>query len=61
MMVIVPNVLRDEINKKLDDAFLVVPEAEKDRDIFFHHLLSYFYENGVIPDFELTKKGGKRC
>lgn len=54
-MVIVPDSLRDAINKKLDIAFAACPEAAKDREIFYHQLLSYFDEHGVIPDFELSR------
>jgi len=55
-MIIVPNVLRDTINTKLDAAFKKVPDAEKDRDILYHQLLDYFDEYGKLPDFELQKK-----
>jgi len=56
MIVIVPNELRDALNEKLDAAFLEVPEAEKDRDVLYHQLLSYFDEYGVIPNFKLQKE-----
>ena len=60
MFSIIPNVLRDKINEKLDAAFASCPEAEKDRDIFYHKLLVYFDEYGEIPEFELTKKEGEK-
>ena len=53
-MVIVPNVLSDAINKKLDAAFEKVPEAAKDRDVLYHKLLEYFDEYGVVPDFDVV-------
>ena len=55
-IVIVPNVLADAINKRLDDAFLLCPEAVKDRDHLYHQLLEYFDEHGIIPEFEIKKK-----
>lgn len=56
--VIVPNSLRDEINAKLDSAFAKAPEAEKDREIFYHQLLNYFDLHGFLPDFKLQKIEG---
>ena len=54
MMTIVPNVLSEAINKRLDAAFAEVPEARKDRDVFYHQLLDYFNEYGVVPEFDLV-------
>lgn len=53
-MMIVPNLLSDTINEKLDAAFKKVPEAEKDRDFLYHQLLKYFDEYGVVPEFDLV-------
>ena len=53
---IVPNVLNEAINNKLDEAFAKVPEAEKDRDALYHDLLDYFNEYGVLPEFDLALK-----
>ena len=55
MIAIVPNVLRDEINKKLDEAYLQIPEAAVDRDHHFRMCLSYFDDNGVLPEFKIVK------
>lgn len=55
MFIIVPNEVRDAINAKLDAAFLVCPDAAKDREILYNQLLSDYNENGTIPDFELKK------
>ena len=55
-MLIIPNVLSDAINTKLDAAILKCPEAGKDRDKLYQQLLEYFDEYGIIPDFELEKK-----
>jgi len=56
MFVIVPNVLSDAVNKKLDLAFVDCPEAEKDRDILYNQLLQYFDEHGELPEFKIIKK-----
>lgn len=56
MLVIVPNSLRNEIYRKVDEAIADHPDAAPDREIFYETLLSYFNENGVIPDFELKRK-----
>ena len=55
MLVIVPDSLRDAINKKLDAALAECPDAEKDREHLYGQLLDYFNEHGVIPDFTLGK------
>lgn len=54
--VIVPNFVSDAINAKLDAAFAKVPDAAKDREALYQHLLAYFGEHGVVPDFELQKR-----
>jgi len=56
MIAIVPNYVRDAINAKLDDAYVIAPEAEIDRQIHYNALLTYFDEHGVIPDFTLQHK-----
>jgi hypothetical protein len=56
MFRIVPNYVADALNAKLDAAFSECPEAEKDREVLYVHLLNYFDEHGVIPDFSLKKK-----
>lgn len=57
MMLIVPNELRDAINRKLDEALKEWPAAtEQDRDVLYHELLNYFNETGEIPDFKVTKR-----
>ena len=55
-MMIVPNVLNEAINNKLDEAFAKVPEAEKDRDALYHDLLDYFNDHGALPEFDLALK-----
>ena len=57
MFVVVPNALRDAINAKLDKAILDCPGAAPHREELYAQLLSYFNENGVVPDFTLKPKG----
>jgi len=56
MIAIVPNVLRDAINTKLDVAFAACPEAERDREVLYNRILEYFDEFGTIPDFKIVPK-----
>lgn len=58
MFLIVPNVLADAIDAKLDAALAECPEAEKHRDVWFKELLNYFNEHGEIPDCQIVKKDG---
>lgn len=55
MLVIVPNIVHDQINEALDQAFIECPEAKKERDALYNQLLAYFNEHGVIPSFSLRK------
>ncbi len=66
MMVIVPNSLQDEINKKLDAALesigapthesTLIENIEHDREFMYHQLLSYYDEHGFVPDFILRER-----
>jgi hypothetical protein len=55
-LVIVPNALRDQINRRLDELIAAAPGAAADRDYFYIELLNYYDEHGVIPDFRLEAK-----
>ena len=56
MLVIVPDSLYNEIQAKLDTAFVKMPDAERDRDCLYRQLLFFFNEHGFLPDFEVVKK-----
>lgn len=56
MFVIVPESLSQAINAKLDAAFVNAPDAAKDRDEFYRQLVTFFNENGYVPDFSLEPK-----
>ena len=53
MLVVVPVYIWDEIDRKLDAAFVEHPDAEKDRDVLRSQLIAYVDEHGRIPDFQL--------
>ncbi len=55
-IIIVPNIVRDKINEKLDEAFKACPQAAGERDSLYNELLGYFDEHGVIPEFTLKPK-----
>lgn len=48
-IVVVPDELRDEINRRLDEAYVVTPEAAIDREMHYQTLLVYFDEHGTFP------------
>ena len=54
MMVIVPNVLRDAINRAFDAALEECPDAAPDRDLFYAQLLTYFNEHGAMRNRPLS-------
>lgn len=54
-MLVVPNYLRDELNRRLDAEFEKCPDAAKDREHLYGQLLAYVNEHGVIPDFSLAQ------
>ena len=56
MLLIVPDSLRHAINAKLDAAIAEHPDAERDREALYSHLLSFFNEHGYVPEFTLQKK-----
>lgn len=53
--VIVPNFVRDAINRKLDEKIAEEPAAAKDREYLYTRLIAYFSEYGEIPEFELKR------
>lgn len=61
---VVPNSLSEEIYRAVDAAIAQVPESDfpavvKERDRFYHILLAYFDEHGVIPTFSISNEGRK--
>ena len=58
MFYVVPNHLRDELQKRLDAQIVLHPDAEKDRDFLYSQLLEYVNEHGAVPDFSLAHLGG---
>ena len=56
MVRIVPNSIRDQINRALDRAIADCPEAAADRDVFYRQLLDVFDETGEVPEFTLERR-----
>ena len=50
MTVIVPNVLRDAIKKRIDAFVGENPEAEKDRENIYADMLAAYNHYGELPD-----------
>lgn len=55
-MVIIPNEVRDAINKRLDVVLHEHPESEIDRELFYAQCLQYYDETGLIPEIRLVPK-----
>ena len=58
MIVIVPNSLREAINKELDAniAFSAPNMTTEERDIWYHYLLNFYDDNGYVPRIIIEKK-----
>lgn len=54
--VIVPNVVRDTIEKKLAYATVGMDIPESDLDDLYHQLLEFFDKHGYVPDFDIERK-----
>lgn len=55
MFYVVPNVLGNEIDRRLDAAIAEEPDAEKDREHLRSTLIEYYAQHGVIPDFSVRR------
>jgi len=55
MLIILPDYISDEIDRKLTVALAEVPDAEKDRAALRAQLIAHFAETGLVPDFSLAK------
>ena len=56
MFRIVPNSIRDEINRALDLAIADCPEAAADRDVLYGQVLDIYDETGEVPEFKLERR-----
>lgn len=61
MFIIVPDHVRDAINRKLDEKLFYMPEAEIDRELFYNQLLGHYEAYGVIPDFTIERNFPRRA
>ena len=55
-LAIVPDTLHDNINKALDAEIAKWPDAEKDRDVLYNQLVTFFHQYGYIPEFSLEPR-----
>jgi hypothetical protein len=47
--VVVPDTLRDAINRQLDEAYEITPGAAVDREAHYAAILQHFDEHGRMP------------
>jgi hypothetical protein len=52
-LVVVPDALSEAIYRRVDEEIAKHPPAAPDRELIYSHILGYFDEHGVIPDFSL--------
>jgi hypothetical protein len=55
-IVVVPNQVRDAINKAIDEKLDGRPISAEEREDVYNALLAYFDDHGCIPDFDLRAK-----
>ena len=55
MLCVVPNELRDAINKKVDAFILQYPDQKDNRENIYKDMLSVFNSQGVIPGIALKE------
>ncbi len=56
-LLIVPDSLRNGINKALNEAYAKCPEAPvEERELHYQFLINFFDENGYVPEFELKQR-----
>ncbi len=58
--VIVPDALHDKVAAALDTEIAKWPDAEKDREVLYGQLISFFHAHGYIPEFSLEPRGSPR-
>lgn len=54
-LVILPNYISAEIDRRLDEEIAKHPNAAPDRELFRQQLINYVDEHGVVPDFSLNR------
>jgi len=52
-IVVVPNELRDAINRSIDTALNGRPIEHDEREVIYRMILRHYDEHGAIPDFSL--------
>lgn len=55
-LVIVPDTLSANIHKALDAEIAKWPDAEKDREVLYQQLVTFFSVHGYLPEFSLEPR-----
>lgn len=55
-LVIVPDTLSANIHKALDAEIAKWPDAEKDREVLYQQLVTFFSVHGYLPKFSLEPR-----
>lgn len=56
MLVIVPDSLRDEIHRRLTEAYKECPEGEAEREVHYQQLLAFYNQTSKLPEnFKIGK------
>ena len=55
-LIILPNYISDEIDRRIDEAIAATPDAAPDRELFRETLIAHFAETGRVADFTLVKR-----
>lgn len=54
-LIILPNYISDEIDRRIDEAIADTPDAAADRELFRETLIAHFAETGQVASFTLVK------
>ena len=54
-LIILPNYISDEIDRRIDAAIAETPDAAADRELFRESLIAHFAETGQVAEFTLVK------
>ena len=54
-LIILPNYISDEIDRRIDAAIAETPDAAADRELFRESLIAHFAQTGQVASFTLVK------
>lgn len=61
MLIILPNIVADAINKRLDEQLARYPQFKEHRAEIYERLVGHFGETGQVPDFTLEPRAETRA